>query len=425
MTNSRTPPMGWNSWDCYGTTVTEAEVLANAVFMAKHLLPYGWDTIVVDGLWHDPSARAGGYNVDAPLHLDGYGRPQPAVNRFPSAADGAGFGPLAERIHALGLRFGLHMMRGLPRLAADRDLPVLGSTATTAGIADRMSVCPWNGDNYGLDHDQPGAQAYYDSLARLFAGWGVDFVKADDLLWPYHERDIAALSTALRGAGRPITLSLSPGRLMSLHRLEHLREHSDMWRISDDLWDRWPDVADQFARLAAWAPYAGPGSWPDADMLPLGRIGIRAERGTDRLSQLTLDEQRTLMTLWCMGRSPLMFGGDLPSSPPETIALLTNEAVIALLRHSRDNRQVIRDEGLVVWTAEATDRDARYVALFNLNDAPSGFRLPVRDLGHRTAGAVTDLWTGRALPAGSADLTVDLTAHGCLLARFDGPVRGG
>jgi hypothetical protein len=210
---------------------------------------------------------------------------------------------------------------------------------------------------------------------------------------------------------------------MSLERLEHLRANSDMWRISDDLWDRWEDVADQFARLAAWAPHARPGAWPDADMLPLGRIGIRAERGTDRMSLLTPDEQRTLMSLWCIGRSPLMFGGDLPTSPPETIALLCNDAVLDILRHSGDNRQVIRDEGLVVWTAEATDRDARYVAMFNLNDDPTGFRVRVGDLGFRRAEAITDLWSRRSLPAGGDSLEFDLAAHACLLARVDQPAR--
>ncbi|MFD7811967.1 glycoside hydrolase family 27 protein [Streptomyces sp. NPDC059785] len=417
MTLAPTPPMGWNSWDCYGTSVTEEEVLANAEFMARHLLPHGWDTVVVDIQWYEPAARAGGYNKGAALHLDEHGRPLPAVNRFPSAADGAGFRPLADRVHALGLRFGLHIMRGIPRQAADSGHPALGD------IADRTSVCPWNGDNYGLDHGHPGAQDYYDSLGRLLAQWAVDFVKADDMLWPYHEREIASLATALRRSGRPMELSLSPGRTMSLERLEHLRAHATMWRMSDDLWDRWDDVAAQFDRLAAWAPHARPGAWPDADMLPLGRIGIRAERGGDRMSRLTPAEQRTLMSLWCLARSPLMFGGDLPTSPPETIALLTNDALLDVLRHSRGNRQVVRDGGLAVWTAEATDRDARYVGLFNLRDTQLAVRLRTGDLGFRRTATLTDLWTGAPLPNGGPDLAAELAPHACLLLRADRPER--
>ncbi|MEU8974026.1 hypothetical protein AB0D11_32995 [Streptomyces monashensis] len=136
------PPMGWNSWDCYGPTVTEDEVLANAVFLRDRLLPHGWDTVVVDIQWYEPTARAHGYNPDAPLVLDAYGRQLPAPNRFPSAAGGAGFAPLARRVHELGLRFGLHIMRGIPRRAVTARLPVLGTEFTADQIADTGSVCP-------------------------------------------------------------------------------------------------------------------------------------------------------------------------------------------------------------------------------------------------------------------------------------------
>ncbi|WP_439957874.1 hypothetical protein [Microbacterium trichothecenolyticum] len=299
-----TPPMGWNSWDCYGTTVTEAEVLANAEFMAAHLLRHGWDTIVVDIDWADPTARAHGYNESAPLVLDENGRVQPDPVRFPSAAGGAGFGPLAERIHELGLKFGIHIMRGIPRIAVDRVLPVRGAVATAADIADPANACEWNPHYVGLDHRAPGAAAYYRSIAEQYARWGVDFIKADDMLWPYQAAEIEALAAAIEAAPRQIALSLSPGRDLSAAHLEHLRAHATMWRICDDLWDRWDDVEANFARLARWAPLAGPDGWPDADMLPLGRIGIRAERGEPREGALTLAERRTLVTLWVMARSP-------------------------------------------------------------------------------------------------------------------------
>jgi len=408
-----TPPMGWNSWDCYGTTVTEAEVLANAEFMAEHLLGYGWDTVVVDIQWYEPTARAGGYNADAPLELDDYGRPMPVVARFPSAAGGQGFAPLAARIHGLGLRFGLHIMRGIPRLAVERDRPILGTAYTAAQVADFGALCDWNTDNVGLDHDHPGARAYYDSLAALFAGWGVDFVKADDMLGPYHQREISALSAALRGSGRAMLLSLSPGRSLSLEHAGHLRANAEMWRISDDLWDRWSDVYDQFGRAARWAPGSGPGAWPDADMLPLGRIGIRAERGTDRDSRLTGDEQRTLMTLWCMARSPLMFGGDLPRSDPRTVQLLTNDAVLGVLKASANNREVLREGGLVVWTADPADGGGgRYVAVFNIGDEPLPVRQPVF-----SPGPATDLWTGAPVPIVDGAFVTELRPHEARLLR--------
>ena len=425
------PPMGWNSWDSYGTTVTEAEVLANAEFMAEHLLPHGWDTIVVDIDWADPTARSHGYNESAPLVIDEFGRVQPDPVRFPSAAGGAGFGPLAERIHELGLKFGIHIMRGIPRIAVDRDLPILGVEATAAGIADPSNACEWNPHYVGLDHGTPGAAAYYHSIADQYALWGVDFIKADDMLWPYQAAEIEALSTAIETAPREIALSLSPGRDLSAAHLEHLRENATMWRICDDLWDRWEDVEANFARLARWAPFAGPEGWPDADMLPLGRIGLRAERGEPREGALTLAERRTLVTLWVMARSPLMIGGDLPTSAPETIALFQNDDVLEILRDSTGNRELLRERDLVVWTAERGD--TRWVAVFNTADEAREVPFDTRSLGLGPAPrAVLDVWSSESLPVeavheqsdtarsvapGSSVVRVSLEPHGCVLLR--------
>ncbi|MFC9926237.1 glycoside hydrolase family 27 protein [Streptomyces sp. NPDC127190] len=412
------PPIGWNSWDCYGPTVTEAEVLANAAFLAEHLLPYGWDTVVVDIQWYEPTARAHGYNPDAPLVLDGYGRQLPAPNRFPSAAGGAGFAPLARQVHDLGLRFGLHIMRGIPRRAVAARLPVAGTEFTADQIADTGSVCPWNTDNYGLNHSHPGAQAYYDAQVAQFARWGVDFIKADDMLCPYHEREITAYARAIERSGRPMELSLSPGTDVSLAHLDHLREHATMWRVCDDLWDRWEDVEAQFARMARWAPWQGPGGWADADMLPLGRIGIRAEVGDDRLCRLTRPEQISLLTLWLISRSPLMMGGDLPTSPPETIGLLTNAEALAVLWHSTGNREVLRERDLVLWTAGDTDGRTRYAAVFSLADAPRRYEVPLGSVGARPGDRVRELWSRTDVGHDGRHLTVDLPAHGAALYRL-------
>jgi hypothetical protein len=237
------------------------------------------------------------------------------------------------------------------------------------------------------------------------------------MIGPYHDREVAAFATALRRSGRDMVLSLSPGRHLSLEHADHLRRHADMWRISDDLWDLWPDVRDQFERTARWAVPAAPGRWPDADMLPLGHIGIRAERGPDRPSRLTWDEQRTLMTLWCMARSPLMYGGDLPTSDPRTLELLTNDDVLAVLKHSSGNRQVLREGDLVVWTARPTDRDGRYVALFNTGDAPLPVDLPLSSAGLSFADRVVDLWAHHDLGRADGSLVTTLPPHGSMLVR--------
>nr|WP_239579544.1 glycoside hydrolase family 27 protein [Microlunatus panaciterrae] len=408
--------MGWNSWDCYGTAVTEDEVLANASYLAEHLLPYGWRYVVVDIQWYEPTARSGGYNDNPPVVLDEFGRQLPAINRFPSAADGRGFGPLAQQIHDLGLAFGLHIMRGIPRRAVELDLPIEGTSFTARDAADQTSTCPWNPDNYGLDHDHPAAQAYYDAQVRQFADWGVDFIKADDMLSPFHHREIAAYAEAIRRSGRDIALSLSPGTHLSTMHLDFLRANAVMWRVSEDLWDRWEDVYAQFTRMARWTALQQPGGWADADMLPLGRIGIRAERGEDRMSRLTLDEQQTLMTLWCLGRSPLMFGGDLPSNDQATLSLLTNRGVLSLLT-AEGGREVVREGDLVLWVSDSSDGADRSVAVFWTGAAPTTIQLPLSSVGVDPGSAV-DLWSGESVIADDAVLPLEVASHGVRLLRF-------
>ena len=433
LAKASTPPLGWNSWDCYGTTVTEHEVIANAEFMAAHLLVHGWDTIVIDADWSDPSPRSHGYNESATLALDEYGRLVPDPARFPSSSGGAGFGPLAARLHGMGLKLGIHVMRGIPKRAVELGAPVLGTDVRAGDVADPTNVCEWNPHYLGLDHSLPGAAAYYRSTAQLYAEWGIDFVKADDMLWPYQAADIEAYTAAVEGVDREIALSLSPGRDLSAAHLEHLRRHTTMWRICDDVWDRWDDVIPNFARFARWAPFAGPDGWPDGDMLPLGRIGIRAERGDPRDDLLSPVERRSLVTLWIIARSPLMIGGDLPSSDPGTIALFTNPGALAILGASSANRELIREDPLVVWGAEGDG--ARWVAAFNLSDDPLAVALDTRSLGlGPTPGTVTDVWTGapletepvrvqsnaaRSVAPGSTALRLTLEAHGCALLRID------
>ncbi|MFC8799860.1 glycoside hydrolase family 27 protein [Promicromonospora sp. NPDC057138] len=406
------PPMGWNSWDCFGGSVTEAEVLANAEYMARHLKPYGWDTVVVDIQWYEPDAGTHGYQPVSDPVLDEWGRQLPAPGRFPSAADGS-FRHLADRVHALGLRFGLHMMRGIPRKAVELDLPVLGGNTTAAQIADRDNVCPWNPDNYGIDHSVPGAQAFYDSQLALFAEWGVDFVKLDDVLYPpTQSTEIAAYSEAIDRCGRPIVLSLSPGKQLSLAHLDDLGRHAETWRISDDLWDDWGQLKEMFQRAARWAPHQRPGAWADADMLPLGRLGVRAHVGDARDSNLTIDEQRTMMSLWVMMRSPLMFGGHLPDTPPDTLELLQNPDVLGVLS-STGSREIVRDWSLVIWRADFPDHEV--CAVFWLGDEPGELTVQLSDVGAEGRERARDLWAGEDVVVKDDSVRLTVPAHGVRL----------
>lgn len=407
-----TPPLGWNSWDCFGTTVLEAEVKANADFMAAHLARYGWQYIVVDIQWYEPNAQSHGYRPNAELDMDEFGRLLPAVNRFPSAVNGVGFKTLADYVHSKGLKFGIHVLRGIPRLAVKANLPILNTTYHAQDIANVESMSPWIDDMYGIDTTKPGAQAYYNSIVALYKSWGVDYIKADDILWPYHAGEIEALSQAIKNCGRDILLSLSPGVELSLEHAEHLKQHSELWRISADFWDRWEDLKAQFDICKTWENHVAPNAWPDADMLPLGRIGIRAERGTDRQSLLTHDEQITLMTLWAIFRSPLMFGGDLPSSDEFTIKLLTNAKVLLVNQASCANRELFRRGGQVVWTADAADSHDKYVALFNIGEELlTQIEVDVVTLGITGRYELSDLWTGADLGSFVGSIRQDVPRH--------------
>jgi hypothetical protein len=412
------PPMGWNSWDAYGTTIREDEVKANADAMASELKAYGWQYIVVDIQWYEPNAKAHGYRDGAMLSMDGNGRLVPAVNRFPSAADGVGFTQLAGYVHSKGLKFGIHILRGIPRQAVEQNLPVLGTKVRATSIADKASVCAWNKDMYGVDMSKPGAQAYYDSIVKLYASWGVDFIKADDMTRPYHGAEIAALHRAIAKSGRAIVLSLSPGPAPTV-QVDDLRTKAEMWRIEDDLWDNWKAVKGVYADAERWLPLVKEGHWPDADMLPLGRIGMRAERGDDRLSRLTDDEQRTVMSLWAMLRSPLIFGGDLPSLDPFTRGLLTNRDVLEIDQHGSAARAVYSQDELHVWAANDERSNAKYIAVFNLSDEPARVRLDWKQLKVEGAPArMRELWSGATVASPDA-IDASVAAHGTMLYRLE------
>jgi len=356
-----TPPLGWNSWDGFGASINEEQARAQAQFMSDHLEAYGYQYFVIDAEWFDPGATNFEYHPGAALTMDGYGRLLPSPNRFPSAANGVGFRALAAYVHNLGLRFGVHLMRGIPRLAVEKNLPIFGTDLRARDIADPESTCAWNPDMYGVDMSKPGAQAYYDSVFRQFAAWGIDFVKVDDMSRPYreHAREIEAVRRAIDRSGRAMVLSLSPGET-PLDAAEHVATQANMWRISDDFWDRWLSLREQFTRLAKWSELRSPGAWPDADMLPLGMI----DQGR-RATRFTSDEQRTLMTLWSIARSPLIYGGDLVKTDAATLALLTNKEVLAVNQRSTHNRPLWERDDLIAWVADVPESADKYVALFN------------------------------------------------------------
>lgn len=412
-----TPPMGWNSWDCYGPTVTEKEVKANADYMAEHLSKFGWKYVIVDIRWYIANDKAGGYNEKNAIYvMDNYGRYQPAENRFPSSSGGKGFKALADYVHAKGLKFGIHIMRGIPRQAVARHTPVFGASGITADqISNEKHLCSWLHDNYTVDASKKGAQEYYNSLFNLYASWGVDFVKIDDLSAPYyHQDEIELIRNAIDQCGRPIVLSTSPGET-PIANADHVSSHANMWRMVNDVWDQWNDLVHLMDVAQKWYPYIGNGTWPDCDMIPLGHIAIRGERGKDRMTRLTHDEQYSLMTFFCIFRSPLFFGGDLPSMDEFTLSLLTNRKVLEMHEQSEGVRQLFQCNGQLAVASNNKSHKASYLALFNLSDSTQKMKVDLKTNRIQRKNIVEDLWSGQKEALRGNKVEVKLQPHACKL----------
>ncbi|MFC6018249.1 RICIN domain-containing protein [Plantactinospora solaniradicis] len=414
-----TPPMGWNSYDSYNWNVTEAQVKANADYMSTNLRQHGWQYVVIDWAWYYPGSGTGSPNQDANLQprlrMDANGRLLPDTTRFPSASGTNGFKPLADYIHAAGLKFGIHLMRGIPRQAVADNTPILG-TSYRANQVDNTTTAAWLNLMWGLDMGHAGAQAYLDSLFQLYASWGVDYVKVDDIAAPtYRQAEVEGYRLAIERSGRPMVLSFSPGPTATASGT-HVAANAHMWRVVNDLWDNWASVDALFDKLRDWTPYRASGAWPDPDMIPIGRLSKQGPVGSPRYSNLTPDEQRTLMTLWSITRSPLMWGGNLVENRASELALMTNPAVIAVDQASTANRELYGGTNRV-WTADVPGTNHRYVALFNRGTATSDVSVTLADLGIGSA-SVTDLWSGVNLGTATGVLTRSLPAHGSGLYRL-------
>jgi alpha-galactosidase len=433
VTVAATPPMGWNSWDSYGLTITEAQFRANVKIEADSLKSFGWNYAVIDEGWFffNPEDR----NKPDTLHyaIDANGRYVPVPARFPSAgpvsaeavklpASGAPatkliatvesttFKPLADYVHAQGLKFGIHIVRGIPRASVERNLPIADSTFTATDAADTSDVCPWDPTNWGVK-DNAAGQAWYDSLLSQYAAWGVDLLKVDCIAaHPYKVDEIRMIRRAIDKTGRPIVLSLSPGPT-SLDHAAEVGQLANMWRISDDFWDYWvsahpehdypQSLSAQFAKTAAWAPYAKPGNWPDADMLPIGHLGPVPGEGKERDTRFTPVEQQTLMTLWCMARSPLILGANLTKLDEATLKLITNPDVLRIDQTATRSGQVLHSGDIIAWTADlppGSPDGSVALALFNVGESQVVLDTTFEAFNiDANTYHVKDVWTGKNL----------------------------
>ena len=426
---AQTPPMGWDSYDAYGGFGNEAQVEANAQYMAANLKQYGYNTIIIDFCWSYPGTGSGGTSngqlmqsypttngiiSGAPtpsLSMNANGELLPDPTRFPDSIQNStevGFTALATYIHSLGLNFGIHIMRGIPVQAYFQNTPVAGDPGVTAqqitnaGTSDQA---PWLNQMYGMDTGSngkltAGAQAYYNSLFNMYASWGVDYVKVDDMLsTTYHSADVTGIQQAITQSGRPMVLSLSPGPA-PINQADQLGQDANMWRMLNDMWDNWTDVSSAFSAAASWNQIMGPGHWPDADMLPIGTF-INPPVGSARSSALTHNQQQTVISLWSIIKSPLIMGGNLPSlaSDSFTTSLLTNTNILAIDQNSLNNHQVSNASNKVVWEADVPNSASKYLGLFNIGNTTTSVSTTFASLGlsATTSYDVVNLWTNADL----------------------------
>ena len=415
-----TPPMGWNSYDSFGGDVNETQTLAAAQAMQTTMAPYGWDTVVIDFHWYNSTS-----GTPSTARFDSNGRFLPALNRFPSATGDLGFKPLADKIHAMGLKFGVHLMRGIPRATFNADTPIAGSTYTAKQAGDSSDTCAWDSNMYGVKGDTPAGQAWYDSIFTQYATWGLDFVKVDDMVGgSYHKTETDAIHNSIVKTGRSILLSLSPGPMHTQDAAD-LNANANLWRQVNDFWDTngLSTITDEFNASYSWSTTTGitPGHWPDADMLPLGTIGSRQ-------CAFSHNQQVMVMSLWAIMPSPLIFGG-MPtklSGDTWTTALLMNEEVLAVDQDALGNRakRISQQNSTEVWARDLSD-GRKAVALFNRATADATVSVTFSQLGVTGTPTVRDLWNKQDVTGMTTGISVNVPHESALMYTITPPGAGG
>jgi len=422
-----TPPMGWNSWTVYLTDVNEAQVKANAEVISGKLQKFGWEYVVIDMGWFltEGYTCKNMYANVLGVNLDEFGRHLPAINKFPSSVNNHGFKPLADYLHAKGLKFGIHILRGIPREAVRRNTPVKGTNYTARDIVNFKDTCSWYAAYYGIDANKAGAQEYYNSIIELYNQWGVDFIKIDDSASPYHEDELALVAKAIKNFSRPIVLSLSPGPTPP-DKLSHLLQTANMWRVATDFWDEWRCVTYLFDVCQKWQGKATEGHWPDCCLLPLGKLRVTGNDPNwggeiNANCRFTDEEKKTVLSLYSIFRSPLMLSFDLTQADENLLKMFMNKELINLNQHSKNNRQILNiPNGEIIWTADASDGNWKYLAIFNSSSGKElKISFPLQKIGlNKNSFKIYDIWTQKDIDLSDNTYSIVLKPHYCNLIKI-------
>jgi hypothetical protein len=441
---AQTPPMGWNSFNSYGVYLHEEAAMANLEAFAEKLKPHGYEYYVIDAGWFGEFELRPGTIYPAEKHakkmnFNEYGLLQPSKTYFPN-----GLQPIIDRCHELGIKFGLHLMRGIPREVVRQNLPVKGTNYTAAQIADTTSICRWNDQNYGVDMSKPGAQEFYNSLINQMAEWGVDFIKYDDLV-PFPE-EIKGIAKAIENCGRPIVYSLSPGGDVDPKHLEAFKT-AHMLRVTPDIWDEQLGIDQCFDSWRKWQGKEEPGFWIDMDMIAFGQLqlmnpkpeGITGHeskgelrkmmdagelekmellsgKGFTRWSQFTEDQMHTFITLRALSASPLMMGGDLPTLDDFSLKLITDEDMIACNQNGVMGALKYENDGIEIWNTPKKESKDGWIGIFNRTDSIKSVTLERANLGldGELQYEMRDVWNDKK----ATTLDFDINPNGAVFLVF-------
>ncbi len=399
-----TPLMGWNSYDSYSIYLHEKAAFENLEAMAVKLKPHGYQYFVIDAGWYyEYKLKEGALfpmeRVSKKVSINEYGLLQPSKVYFPN-----GLQQIIDRCHELGLKFGIHLMRGIPRVAVERNLPIEGTQYFARDIADTINICTWSALNYGVDMDKPGAQEYYNSVLTQMANWEVDFIKYDDIV--PHPKEVDAVIKAIAQCGRPMVLSLSPGGKIDKAHISFF-ENANMLRVTADIWDDKSSIDRILTAWREWQGFSKPNFWIDMDMIPFGKLQVMvpnqridfedtnkkknnskptlnellAGKGSTRWSKFTKNQKRTFITILAMAASPLMVGGDLPTLDEYSLSLVTNNDMLECNQNGVMGKLMYENEGVEIWNTKQKNSKNGWIAILNRTPENVNLQFTLNQLG--------------------------------------------
>jgi hypothetical protein len=449
---AKTPPLGYNSFDSYNCNIYEELAMKEIDAFIEKFAPHGYEYFVIDNGWFSSPKSTDFEGLMVPLgrmsdpytevSVDEYGIVQPSEQFFPN-----GFKAMTDKLHEKGLKFGVHLMRGIPKIAVKNDLPIKGTNYTAKQVFTTVDDCSWCKYMHGLDMTKPGAQEFLNSVFNQFAEWGIDFVKVDHVT--HFPAEIEGCVKAIEQCGRPMVLSLSAGGTSNINYLETYRK-TNMVRTTRDIWDNQTSIERSFNSMRKWQGLERPGFWPDLDMIPFGELCILNRTEVQKKKPGQSNEQfmghkyhwckfseaqkETFMTQRAISASPIMIGGSMISMDEHSYKLLTHKEMLACVNNGVHGKLIYEENDIELWAAplENNERmgfrhyvsDEGWIAIFNRTDKPQDVKLTGKFLQFLPTGKgvykFTDIWGDQSIEdyKRSEKLNLNIEANGVVFFKY-------